>query len=51
MHRNTGMSYSDIAGELGVSVSSIEKYILQALKHCRLALAQYYDEEPPRGPK
>ena len=44
LHRNTGMSYSDIARELGVSVSSVEKYILQALKHCRNELAAYYRE-------
>jgi RNA polymerase sigma factor (sigma-70 family) len=44
LHRNTGLSYADIARELGVSVSSVEKYILQALKHCRLALAKYYDD-------
>ena len=49
LHRTSGMSYGDIARELGVSVSSVEKYILQALKHCRLALSQYYEEgsEPP----
>jgi RNA polymerase sigma factor (sigma-70 family) len=44
LHRNSGMSYSDIARELDVSVSSIEKYILQALKHCRAALEKYSRE-------
>ena len=44
MHRNNNMSYAEIARELRVSVSSVEKYILQALKHCRAALARYYDE-------
>ena len=44
LHRNSGMSYSEIAQELGVSVSSVEKYILQALKQCRLELAAYYRE-------
>ena len=43
MHRNGNMSYTEIAREMGVSVSSVEKYILKALKHCRLALARYYD--------
>lgn len=38
LHRTKGYSYSDIAREMGVSVSSVEKYILQALKHCRKAL-------------
>lgn len=44
LHRNSGLSYGDIAKELGVSVSSVEKYILQALKECRRALSSYYDE-------
>ncbi len=43
LHRNSGMPYAAIAQELNVSVSSVEKYILQALKHCRSALADYYD--------
>jgi RNA polymerase sigma factor (sigma-70 family) len=38
MHRRDGLSYSDIANELGVTVSSVEKYILQALKHFRKRL-------------
>ncbi|MFV8818987.1 RNA polymerase sigma factor [Haliea sp. E17] len=38
MHRQSGMSYSAIAEELRVSVSSVEKYILQALRECRTAL-------------
>ena len=51
LHRNAGMSYSEIARELGVSVSSVEKYILQALKHCRAELVSYYQEgeEPEDG--
>ena len=52
LHRTSGLSYSDIARELGVSVSSVEKYILQALKHCRAALAAYYEEgNEPRSQK
>lgn len=38
LHRRTGLSYSEIAGEMGVSVSSVEKYILAALKHFRQTL-------------
>lgn len=38
LHRQNGMSYSDIAEQMQVSVSSVEKYILQALKHCRSKL-------------
>ena len=44
LHRKNGLSYNDIAREMGVSVSSVEKYILQALKHCRARLANYYEE-------
>ncbi len=44
LHRSSGLSYGEIAQEMGVSVSSVEKYILQALKHCRAALAEYYEE-------
>ena len=39
MHRVKGLPYQDIARILGVSVSSVEKYILQSLKQCRKALA------------
>ena len=35
MHRRNGMSYPDIAAELAVSVSMVEKYIIRALKHLR----------------
>lgn len=35
LHRKSGLSYSEIATEMGMSVSSVEKYMLQALKHCR----------------
>lgn len=45
LQRQRGLSYQDIATELGVSVSSIEKYILQALKHCRKKLAVYYPSD------
>lgn len=35
MHRLQGKSYSDIASELSVSVSSVEKYICRAFLACR----------------
>lgn len=47
LHRNSGMTYTEIAHELGVSVSSVEKYILQALKQCRQELVSYYAEGEP----
>ena len=45
LHRKRGLSYKDIAQQMDVSVSSVEKYILQALKHCRSRLATYYEDE------
>ncbi|MBT4522394.1 MAG: RNA polymerase sigma factor [Halieaceae bacterium] len=42
LHRHNGLSYNDIAAQMEVSVSSVEKYILQALKHCRKKLADRY---------
>jgi RNA polymerase sigma factor (sigma-70 family) len=51
LHRNSGMSYSEIAHEMGVSVSSVEKYILQALKKCRAELAAYQQESETAGIK
>jgi len=45
LHRRSGMSYNDIAREMEVSVSSVEKYILQALQHCRRRLAAYFPPE------
>lgn len=38
MHRTQNLTYSQIATEMELSVSSVEKYILQALRHCRTAL-------------
>lgn len=49
LHRRNGLSYSEIAEQLEVSVSSVEKYILQALKHCRVRLSAYYNREPETG--
>ena len=45
LHRRSGLSYQAIAQQLGVSVSSVEKYILQALKHCRERLAALPDPD------
>ncbi|WNO08036.1 RNA polymerase sigma factor [Teredinibacter sp. KSP-S5-2] len=35
LHRMHGLSYSQIAEKMQVSVSSVEKYMLQALRTCR----------------
>lgn len=40
LHRIHGNSYSDIAAELDVSVSSVEKYIIKALRACRSVQAE-----------
>ena len=38
LHRGKDMTYSEIASELGVSTSMVEKYIIQALRQCRKQL-------------
>ena len=38
MHRFGGATYSQIATQLGVSVSMIEKYVSQALVHLKTRL-------------
>ncbi|WP_096086571.1 RNA polymerase sigma factor [Agaribacterium haliotis] len=40
LHRVKGLAYADIAQTMGVSVSSVEKYILNALKQCRKAMQE-----------
>jgi RNA polymerase sigma factor (sigma-70 family) len=37
-HRNRGLPYAEIARQLGVSTSMVEKYIIQALRHLRATL-------------
>ena len=38
LHRSRGLPYPEIAQQLGVSTSMVEKYIIQALKALRLAV-------------
>ena len=45
LHRQSGLSYGAIAEQMQVSVSSVEKYILQALKHCRRHLKSRYPHD------
>jgi len=42
MHRGKDMSYAEIAFEIGVSTSMIEKYIIQALRILRQDMAERY---------
>jgi RNA polymerase sigma factor (sigma-70 family) len=37
LHRIDGLRYAEIAEELGVTVSSVKKYIAKAMLHCALA--------------
>jgi RNA polymerase sigma-70 factor (ECF subfamily) len=42
LHRFENMTYSEIATRLGVSVSSVEKYMMRALRE----IALVYEEAP-----
>lgn len=35
LHRHSGLSYAQIADQLGVSKSMVEKHVIQTLKHFR----------------
>ena len=41
LSRNKGWTYTQIAKQMGVSVSSVEKYILEVLKQLRHAVAEF----------
>jgi RNA polymerase sigma factor (sigma-70 family) len=47
MHRFEGATYQQIAGELGLSVSMIEKYISQALAHLKTRLDEASSRPKP----
>lgn len=51
MSRFQDMSYSEIAAALGVSVSSVEKYIITALKTLRSAMEARQDADVVAFPK
>ena len=40
LHRFEGLSYPQIAGQLDISVSAVEKQMMRAMKACRSALEQ-----------
>ncbi|WP_437881411.1 sigma-70 family RNA polymerase sigma factor [Pseudomonas sp. LRF_L74] len=37
LSRLEGLGYKDIAAQMGISLSSVEKYMAQAIRHCYLA--------------
>ena len=41
LHRRDGMTYEEIADEIGVSRSMVKKYLAQGLLHCRGRLRNY----------
>ena len=41
LHRYEGMKYREIAQHLGISVSSVEKYMMQAIKHVAKRLGRH----------
>ncbi|EPW6054432.1 RNA polymerase sigma factor FecI, partial [Shigella sonnei] len=36
-----GLTYSEIAHKLGVSISSVKKYVAKAVEHCLLFRLEY----------
>ncbi len=43
MHRRDGMTYSEIAGALGVSTAMVKKYLSQGLSRCRKRLRRFHE--------
>lgn len=41
LHRNEGMTYDEIAAQIGISSSMVKKYLSQALQHCRKHLKAF----------
>lgn len=40
LHRRDGMTYPEIAAQMGISASMVKKYLSQGLRHCRERLAE-----------
>ena len=43
MHRRDGMTYEEIANELGVSAAMVKKYLSQGLSRCRARLRRFHE--------
>ena len=41
LHRNEGMTYEEIAAQIGISASMVKKYLSQGLQHCRKHLKAF----------
>ena len=41
LHRRDGMTYDEIAAELGISSSMVKKYLSIGLRHCRRSLEEF----------
>ncbi len=39
LHRRDGLTYDEIAEQIGISASMVKKYLIQGLRHCRKVLA------------
>ena len=44
LRKRDGMSNQEIAGELGISIHTVKKYLCQAVAHCRAAVEGREDE-------
>ena len=44
MHRRDGMTYEEIAKELGVSIAMVKKYLSQGLARCRARLRKFHED-------
>ena len=43
MHRRDGMTYDEIAAELGISSSMVKKHLSRGLAQCRVSMRRYYE--------
>lgn len=44
-----GLSHGEIATRLGLSRATVEKHIVNAMKHCRLRMREWAEAECTRG--